>query len=266
MAPSLLIYFLVGIAVAVTVFVGGGNRKAASQFIVLALSIPFWPLFVPMLLAGHSASLGVDLSQQPSTPNTDEMTVEIRRVHSELDAALKSLNGWAEDALARHKDEVLQSHDAWVARSERIREMDRILGSFDDRVPAGFGSEFNKPDEPTEVHDTLTERLRQSQRAIRENISQLRQVRRHAYEELLATLAWVRELASMVHLAKFVGAPQSRVEELLSQIAAAAQGLGELPRHGESSMWQRLLQSPIVEEISELTWKDKSSVASGDNT
>ena len=260
MASSLFIYLLVGIAVAVAVFLAGGNRKTSPQFLLVALSIPFWPLFIPMLLARRPANLGEDLAAR--SPATDEMAVEIRRVDAELDAALKSLNGWAEDALAPRKDEVLQSHHVWTARSERIREMDRMLRSFDDQL----GSESRKPLQPAVVSDTLTERLRESQKAICENIAQLRQIRRHAYEELLATLAWVRELASMVHLAKFVGAPQSRVEELLSQIAAAVRGLDELPQHVDSSIWRRLLQSPIVEEISELTWKDKSSVASGDNT
>jgi len=44
----------------------------------------------------------------------------------------------------------------------------------------------------------------------------------------MGTLAWVRELVSMIHLAKFTGAPAARAEELVAQIAAAVQGLSEL--------------------------------------
>ena len=41
----------------------------------------------------------------------------------------------------------------------------------------------------------------------------------------MGTLAWVRELVSMIHLAKFTGAPASRAEELVAQIAAAIEGI-----------------------------------------
>jgi len=41
-------------------------------------------------------------------------------------------------------------------------------------------------------------------------------------------LAWVRELVSMIHLAKFTGAPASRAEEIVAQIAAAVEGLSEV--------------------------------------
>ncbi len=59
----------------------------------------------------------------------------------------------------------------------------------------------------------------------------------------MGTLAWVRELVSMIHLAKFTGAPASRAEELVAQIAAAVEGL------------------------SALTWQDEmTTAAAGDNT
>jgi hypothetical protein len=72
------------------------------------------------------------------------------------------------------------------------------------------------------------DRLRASQSARRQNIERLGRVRRQAYDELMATLAWVRELVSMIHLAKFTGAPASRAEELVGQIAAAVEGLSEV--------------------------------------
>ena len=58
----------------------------------------------------------------------------------------------------------------------------------------------------------------------------------------MGSLAWVRELVSMIHLAKFSGAPAARAEELVAQIAAAVEGL------------------------SELTWQDESPVGVGDST
>jgi hypothetical protein len=47
---------------------------------------------------------------------------------------------------------------------------------------------------------------------------------------LLGTLAWVRELLSLLHLARFTGAPPARAEELLAQATAASQGLAEVFR------------------------------------
>ena len=44
----------------------------------------------------------------------------------------------------------------------------------------------------------------------------------------MGSLAWVRELVSMIHLAKFSGAPAARAEELVAQIAAAVEGLSDL--------------------------------------
>ena len=48
------------------------------------------------------------------------------------------------------------------------------------------------------------------------------------HADLVGTLAWVRELVTMIHLAKFSGAPAARAEELVAQIAAAVQGLSEV--------------------------------------
>jgi hypothetical protein len=67
-------------------------------------------------------------------------------------------------------------------------------------------------------------------------------VRNQAFEDLMGTLAWVRELVSMIHLAKFTGAPASRAEELVAQIAAAIEGISAVTwqeRGPESSIGPR---------------------------
>ena len=71
-------------------------------------------------------------------------------------------------------------------------------------------------------------RLRKSEEARRQNFEKLREVRRRAHDDLLGTLAWVRELVSMIQLAKFTGAPASRAGELVAQIAASVEGLSEV--------------------------------------
>ena len=44
----------------------------------------------------------------------------------------------------------------------------------------------------------------------------------------MGTLAWVRELISMIHLARFTGAPAARVQELIGQIASSVEALSEV--------------------------------------
>jgi hypothetical protein len=46
----------------------------------------------------------------------------------------------------------------------------------------------------------------------------------------------VRELVSMIHLAKFTGAPASRAEELVAQIAAAVEGLADVTWREEGAV------------------------------
>src|SRR5207249_1095238 len=134
----------------------------------------------------------------------------------ELAAALGSPGGWAGDVLAREKVRIRDLRTAWLAQAQRIREMDRLLARpecADEADP-----------EPPAADD----RLRSSRQARRQNVERLRRLRRRADDDLTRSLAGVRELVSMIHLAKFSGAPAARAEELVAQIAAAVEGLSEL--------------------------------------
>ena len=59
---------------------------------------------------------------------------------------------------------------------------------------------------------------------IEQNREQLRQIRERTYQDLVGSLARVRELVSLIHLAKFSDAPTSRAAELIAQVAAAVEG------------------------------------------
>jgi len=182
------------------------------------------------------------------------MSAAIAQVDAELEGALSSLDGWAEDVLAREKDRIRELREAWNAQADRVREMDRLLAlpqyspSMDcanigvDQSHAQVSLRFASVAESQSRHDAgakhqLTcdasgsparNRLVQSQEACQQNIERLRLVRQRVYDDLLGNLAWVRELVSMIHLAKFTGAPASRAEELVAQIAAAIEGLSDL--------------------------------------
>jgi len=115
--------------------------------------------------------------------------------------------------------------------------MDRLL-ALPEYSGAGDPMPALPPADPQAMPATA-DRLRSSRLARRQNIDRLRRIRQRAYEDLIGTLAWVRELVSMIHLAKFTGAPASRAEELVAQIAAAVEGL------------------------SEITWQEEPTVAAG---
>jgi hypothetical protein len=208
-AETMIFYHLIGVGVAAAVFLSDAGRGALSLGFRVASAVVFWPLYLPILLARPSRRV----SRDPALPagDRDEMAEAIARVEAELEAALSSLDGWAEGVMAIEADRIRELRAAWTAQAGRIREMDRLLAS-EGSAGASGGIESS-------------ERGRRSEQARRSNLDRLRRVRQQAHEDLMGTLAWVRELVSMIHLAKFTGAPASRAEELVAQIASAVKGM-----------------------------------------
>jgi hypothetical protein len=246
LGPTLVLYLIVGIGVAVAVYVSEKHDRSAGVWFRMATALPFWPLYIPILLSSRFSGEKENEKAQPLVVPVDEMSAAISQVDAELEAALSSLDGWAEDVLAREKGRIRELREAWTAQAQRVREMDRLLAlpqySVSDPFPIGspvsgremarlqsreVGTQITTTPQPHHL-TTTTDRLLQSREACRQNIERLRQVRHRAYEDLMGTLAWVRELVSMIHLAKFTGAPASRAEELVAQIAAAVEGLSEV--------------------------------------
>jgi hypothetical protein len=188
------------------------HRRQFPAFRV-ATALVFWPLYLPILLEGKRSERRSERSadQEPS----DAMSAAIAQVQAELEMALASLEGWVEHMLAPETKRLRELGTAWQVQANRIREMDRLLAR----------SEPADTEPPAATGLALNERCRQSELTRRANLDRLRQVRADAHENLMATLAWVRELVSMIHLAKFTGAPASRAEELVAQLAAAIGGI-----------------------------------------
>ncbi|CAN5765497.1 hypothetical protein BH23PLA1_BH23PLA1_06890 [soil metagenome] len=215
---SMIFYFLIGAGVATAVFLTEADRRSWPRGFRVASALVFWPLFLPLIL-----SRPVSVSEPaPPEERADEMAEAITQVEAELDAAMSSLDGWAEGVLAREADRIAELRTIWTTQAERIRELDRLLAQVpgSDLVPRGpCNGSTGLP------HADAQDRRLQSEQARRANFERLRGVRRRSFDELLGTLAWVRELVSMIHLAKFTGAPASRAEELLAQISAAVEGV-----------------------------------------
>jgi hypothetical protein len=246
--PTLVLYAVVGFSVAIAVYVFERENHAPGVWFRLATALPFWPLYLPILLAHPSLTSGAREYPGGAAPAPcDDMSAAIAQVDAELEAALNSLDGWAEGVLARERDRIRELREAWIAQADRVREMDHLLA-----LPQYSSSNLTAEDaeehrenelEPPLLslsprplrflaygneHPPAQNRLAQSQAACRQNIERLRRVRERAYDDLMGSLAWVRELVSMIHLAKFTGAPASRAEELVAQIAAAVEGLSDL--------------------------------------
>ena len=237
LGTTIILYLLIGVGVAVAVAARGGSRGELA-FRLLA-AVPFWPLFVPLLLSGSETASTVEASVKPSPQ--DELSAAIAQADAELEGALGSLGGWAEHVLSRERGRIEELRTAWKAQAERIREMDRLLSHPDPELllpppsplpspPSDGGEGKGEGGETTPA----TERLRQIEAARHQNRERLRQLRAEGYNELLSNLARVRELASLIHLAKFTGAPAARAEELVASIAAAVEGVSDLGWQGPS--------------------------------
>jgi hypothetical protein len=235
-ATTIVFYLTFGVGVAAALLLRRGKRHANQPIFRAAVAVLFWPLFIPLLLERTDEdSSGLEC---PSPCASDSLARAIAQVECELDAALGSLDGWAEGVLVDERQRLQELRAAWRGQAERVRELDRFLAQPDALSTA------KEPSPLDGLGASTNERRQKSEQGRLANMRRLRALRQRMLEDLLATLAWVRELATMIHLAKFSGAPASRAEELVSQIAAAVEGLNE------ASNWSEALPGEGLPEIS----------------
>jgi hypothetical protein len=217
LGTTILFYLLLGAGVACADFMSESRGSGRWPVLRTATAWIFWPFYVPLLLARPKSREAAVPRTSPSASD-DGIAQAIEQVERELASALNSLDGWAEDVLSHEQPRLEELRSAWRAQAERIREMDQVLAR----------PEFARP--PRELAEPVVagDRWRQSEEARQAHVGRLREVRNQAYVDLMETLAWVRELVTMIHLAKFTGAPASRAAELVAQIAAAVEGLAEV--------------------------------------
>ena len=227
LATTTLFYLAAGAAVAGAILLRSDRLARGERFFRAASAVVFWPLYVPLLLQSRSATVATDAGTRPTeigaaaSPGERELDQAIAQVEAELDLALGSLDGWSDAVLAREQDRFAELRQAWRQQAARISELDRLLAQ-----PAFVPTETATPPAP---------RLAASEHARRENIQRLQAVRGRLRDDLLGTLAKVRELVTMIHLARYTGAPAARAEELVEQIAAAVAGLSEVAGWREST-------------------------------
>lgn len=241
-------YLLIGIAVAIALWLRRDERISLIDLFQIVSAPVFWPIYLPALLATRGEKVTSSNASFPKVGSrgvNDSLNMAITQVERELDTALHSLEGWAEDVLAEEQHRIAELKTAWRQQADHIRELDRLLTQTATKTPlltpqsAGDPfptpmdasmeqqSESFTPDLPSQKPDT---RSAEHERIRAENITRLTQLRRSMVDDLMATVAWVRELVTMIHLAKFTGAPASRAQELVKQIASAVKGLAEVTR------------------------------------
>jgi hypothetical protein len=246
LSTTLLFYLTIGLGAAVAV-TAAERRPGTGRRVFLALTaLLFWPLYVPLLL---TAPQGVVPAKPVASAKTDSMAAAIAQVKHELAAAFASLDGWAENVLDRQQDHLLELEAALELQAAKIREMDSLSKhaqsvtdslSLDDLATAEPGGLTAGACPASGEPRSTWDRVQQSRQARRKNLARLAEIRRAAYTDLMATLAWIRELVSMIHLAKFTGAPAARAEELVAQIAAAVAGISAVKLHEDSAGWPGL--------------------------
>ena len=259
LSSTLVFYFVIGLAVTVAVFLRSGQAGSGERALQLAMPVFFWPMYVPLLLgpaAGDSPTQPFEATLPASGSATDEMARSIALVESELQSALKSLDGWCEDVLLRERERLTELRHVWSLQAARIRELDELLAQ--PQFLATGWIDIGRTDESTPALNS--ERIQHSEQSRWQNIERLRAVRRRLSADLMGTLAWVRELVTMIHLAKFTGAPASRTEDLISQIAAAVEGLSEVshwPDEQSQLQTTSIERSLEAEDLSRITIEPK---------
>jgi hypothetical protein len=239
LGQTLILYLLTGGGIALAVYLRGPAGGPLERGFRLATAIVFWPLYVPILLSrageGRQGPAGRPLDR-------DDLDTAIAEATADLEAAFAALAGWADEALAGQEKRLRRLPEVWALQAERIRAMDRLLALPEADAVVGCDG-IVTPDLAGEVRaPAVTERLRRSLEVRRRNREQLRQLRSAAFADLMAALGCARELISMLHLARFTGAPPVRAEDLLGQIAA------------------------LGDDLEAITWTQRASAAAGGNT
>jgi len=233
---TLLFYVVIGAAVAVAVHLTPDAVGIRQRVFRTLSAIVFWPLYLPVLLARPASP--PEPVKSASVPR-DEIAAAIAQVEAELDLALASLDGWSDAVLAREQHRFAELRAAWHAQADKIRQLDRLLeqpvfaestlyqavGGCADQSHSRAAADS---DEPMGSSHQANLSIATSRRARQANVERLRALRDEFHADLTSTLARVRELVTLIHLARYTGAPASRAEELVVQIATSIEGLSEV--------------------------------------
>src|SRR3954469_6878912 len=115
LGQTLVLYLVVGAGVAAAGYLPAGRGDSGCRWFRVVTAVAFWPLYLPVLLTRReqgAGSCGPELTSPAGALGT-----AIRQVNAEREAALASLDGWAEGVLAREKGRLDELRAAWTAQA-----------------------------------------------------------------------------------------------------------------------------------------------------
>src|SRR5437016_4455612 len=96
----LLLHLMAGVGVAVAVYLSSRAASRGERWFQVLTALVFWPMYLPLLLGQRGGETNKPHPlPQSSAPVPDELARVISQVDAELEGALQSLGGWAEDVL-----------------------------------------------------------------------------------------------------------------------------------------------------------------------
>jgi hypothetical protein len=212
-AGTLLIYAVVGVAVAVASVLKCERLTLARGTATAIGAAIFWPIFLPFLFADP-------VGRAPKrTVAPSQFDARIAHGEARLSNALASLEGVAEDLLAPQRERIRVLGDGLRAMARRSAEMEALLTTpeFDgSRTEAALRS-LESSDDPRAAS------LRTRQR----NVERLRQMHTKTVEDLERALLSMEAIGSQMVLLKFVEDPDGEALRLLEELAMTVDGATE---------------------------------------
>ena len=128
-STSLTFYLVFGACVAAAIYLRAGERADRERGFRNASAFCFWPLYMPLLLERPSRPK-TNRPLTSSAPVPDSLAQAIQQVESELDAALGSLDGWAEEAARRRRPPTTRVAGCMAIPGRSHSSARRIVGRF----------------------------------------------------------------------------------------------------------------------------------------
>jgi hypothetical protein len=203
----LVLYALVGVACAAVARAGGGRPSAGE----LAFALVLWPLWLPL-------SLGARAAAAAPAPGTAHPAT------TSLVAALARVEGSPLAPLLPDQDAVRRLSAKLAEVSTRIEDLDDVLArpAFD--LPAARARHAELTGEPGAVSaETLASAALRVQ-----NIERLRDLRARFVAEVEDINELLSQLVIQVEVVRFVGATEDGTRDLLRELLARVEGLGQM--------------------------------------
>jgi hypothetical protein len=213
---TVVIYALVGLAVAITFCLREVERPLGSRLGIACGMIVFWPLLAPMMFTGRTEGGWKGHETKGFTTTGRVGAMEARLVES-----LRTLEGGAGEVVFAEVARVRGLLGALAAMEVRLGEMDALLGTseFDDAAAERDLARLTK-----EAVSEGDPRIASAQ-ARKRHALQLKTMRAKTAADFERALLRVDELASRLRLLRFAGRDDGDTLETIRDVAETIAGV-----------------------------------------